>query len=289
MKHTRKIILYGLYTLVALGLFLYWRFPSQTVSQLIIAQIQQASPAIQVSIKDAYAAFPPGLKLEPVAVAYADLPIVNLDYLKVTPALLSILGSQKEFTFNGVMGRGTLKGSAELITDEQRPQTKIILNLNNVPIDYLEMLKQWPKYKIAGEMNAYVDFDSRKGTGGTTNVNLEITPAKIKFSTPVLGIEQLEFSQIQTEMTLTSRMLQIKRCDASGTQLEGKLTGSIVFRQPLQSSRLTLSCTLKPQASFLAEHRNDPIAAMLGSENAQKRGIIFRISGTLDNPSYVIR
>jgi type II secretion system protein N len=288
MKNTRKILLYTLYTLVAIGFFLYWRFPSKTVGDLIVSQIRQVSPVLQVDIENAYAAFPPGLKLEPVTMSYAELPIARFDYLKVTPSLLSLFGSQKQIDFSGALGTGTLKGKAELTTEE-RPQTKVTLNLDRVPIDLLEFLKQWPNYKVAGDMNAYVDFDSRKGTGGSTTVNVDLAPAKITLANPLMGIEQLEFSQIQTEMTVTPRMLQIKRCDASGPQLEGKITGSIVFRQPIQSSRLTLSCTLKPQAAFIAEHRNDMIAAMLGSENAQKRGIIFRISGTLDNPSYVIR
>jgi type II secretion system protein N len=288
MKNTRKIILYALYTMAAGGFFLYWLFPSKTVGDLIVSQIRQASPVLQVEIQNAYAAFPPGLKLEPVDLAYANLPIVRFDFMKVTPSLLSLLSGQKQFDFSGALGTGTLKGKAEL-TGEDRPQTKVTLNLDRVPIDLLEFLKQWPNYKVTGEMNAYVDFDSRKGTGGTTNVNLDLAPAKITFAKSLIGLEQLEFSQIQTEITVTPRMLQIKRCDASGPQLEAKITGHIVFRQPIQSSRLTLSCTLKPQAAFIAEHRNDMIATMLGSESAQKRGIIFRISGTLDNPSYVIR
>ena len=274
--------------MVAMGFFLYWLFPSRTVSDLIVSQIKQVSPAFQVDIKNAFAAFPPGLKLEPVAMAYADLPIARFDYLKVTPSLLSFLKGPMQFDFNGSLGTGTFKGKAALTTDE-RPQTQVTISLDRIPIDLLEFLKQWPNYKVAGDMNAYVDFDSLKGTGGTTNISLDLAPAKVTFNNALMGIEQLEFSQIQAEMTITPRMLQIKRCEANGAQLEGKITGSIVFRQPIQSSRLTLSCTLKPQAAFVAEHRNDMIAAVLGSESAQKRGIIFRISGTLDNPSYVIR
>ncbi len=288
MKNSRKIIFYTLYALVAMGFFLFWRFPSRTVSDLIVAQIKQVSPVLQVEIENTYATFPPGLKLEPVTMAYADLPIARFDYLKITPGLLSLLGSQKEIDFNGVLGPGILKGKAAL-TSEDRGQSKITLNLDRVPLDLLTFLKQWPDYKVAGDLNAYVDFDSRKGTGGTTNVSLDLAPARITFTNPLMGIEQLEFSQVQTEMTVTPRMIQIKRCDAAGAQIEGKITGSIVFRQPIQSSRLTLSCTLKPQAAFIAEHRNDMIAAMLGSETAQKRGVVLRISGTLDNPSYVIR
>jgi hypothetical protein len=67
------------------------------------------------------------------------------------------------------------------------------------------------------------------------------------------------------------------------------MTGSVIFRQPMGNSRLTLSCTVKPQPAFVAEHKNDLIGGLLASQTAQKRGMIFRVSGTLDNPKYTVR
>ena len=57
----------------------------------------------------------------------------------------------------------------------------------------------------------------------------------------------------------------------------------------MEKSRLSLSCTLKPHAAFLAEHKNDMIGGLIGGASAQQRGIIIRIGGTLDNPSYAVR
>jgi hypothetical protein len=50
-----------------------------------------------------------------------------------------------------------------------------------------------------------------------------------------------------------------------------------------------LSCTLKPEPAFAAEHKNDPLGGLLGGDAAQKRGLFFRITGTLDNPNYLMR
>jgi len=90
-------------------------------------------------------------------------------------------------------------------------------------------------------------------------------------------------------MNLSSRMLQIRRWEATGPQIDSRASGSIVLRQPLGASRVTLACTVKPQAGFLAEHKNDVLGGLLASANAQNRGMVFRISGTLDHPSYVMR
>jgi type II secretion system protein N len=138
-------------------------------------------------------------------------------------------------------------------------------------------------------MTAYLDFDSRKGSGGTTNVKMQVTPVRIVLNQPLLGLAQMDFTQLEAELTVTQRTLQVKRFEFSGNQIEGKLTGTIVFQQPLEKSRLSLSCTLKPQPAFLAEHRTDMIGNLLGAASMQQRGIIIRIAGTLDNPSYATR
>ncbi|MDA8139859.1 MAG: type II secretion system protein GspN [Desulfobacteraceae bacterium] len=289
MKTPGKILLYSLYTIAAVCVFLYLLFPSKTVSDIIKEKVAKANPDVQLSTEEASPVFPPGLKLKPLELAFANMPLLRMDYLKVAPGLLSAFSSDKNVTFNGRLGHGTLRGRAELSKEDQGPQTKITVNLANVPTDAFEILDQWPAYQLVGDVTAFIDYDSKKGAGGTTNLNMEITPTKIIFSPSLMGIEQLEFSQVQTEISVTPRMLQIKRCDLSGTQIEGKITGSIVFRRPFENSRLTLSCTIKPQPAFLADQKNSMIAGFLGSETAQKRGIVLRISGTVGKPSYVIR
>jgi len=289
MKMSKKIVLYTLYTLAALLFFLYLRFPTQMVGDLVVAEAEKAKPDLQISTAGAHPVFPPGLKLEPFALAYSDVPIIRMAHLKVLPGLISMFRQNKEMDFSGPVGSGSLKGHAQIALDERRPKINVVMNLARVPIETLEILDLWPDYKLAGEMNTHIIFDSRKGAGGTTSVNADITPAKIILNEPLMGIEQMEFTQIVAEMTVTPRMLQISRCEAFGNQIEGKITGSIIFRHPLQNSRITLSCTLKPQPAFAAEHKNDMLGGLLGSESAQKRGVVFRISGTLGNPSYVVR
>jgi type II secretion system protein N len=288
MNSTGKILLYGLYVIAAVCFFLYLLFPSQTISRMIVDRVSQARSDVRVDVKDAHPVFPPGLKLESLSVDFADTPIIRMPFIKIVPALFSMMGGEKHIAFNGPLGHGSLKGLAELTSEGQRHQTKVILNLTEVPLEAFEILRRWPNYQVAGDMTAYIDYDSRKGTDGTANVKLDIAPTKIVFNPPIMGLTQMEFTQLETEMTITPRILQIRRCEVSGSQIEGKITGAIIFRQPLQKSRLTLSCTLKPQPAFLSDHKNDMIGGLIGNASAQQRGIIFRISGTLDNPSYVV-
>jgi type II secretion system protein N len=269
--------------------FLYCLFPSNTAKELLIKQFDQIHPSVHVRTDHVLVTFPPGLKLKPLNIEYEQLPVVRSDHLIMKPDLFSLLGDHKSVHFNGPMGSGEYYGRIEINVDAKRPQNTLLLNLKAVPLEALEVLRQWPLFKATGDVNAYVDYDSRKGAGGTAKINIDINPVRIVFESPLVGLEQLEFSQLQAEMAVTPRMLQISRCEATGAQIEGKISGSIVFRQPIQNSRVALSCTLKPQPAFAAEHKNDMLGGLLSSSAAQKRGIILVISGTLDNPRYVIR
>lgn len=289
MSKTAKFILYGVYSVAAVVFFLVVLFPSQPLKRMIIEQATLAQPEIDLQTEKVRLMFPPGLKLAPVSIAYAGMPIVKIDQVKLMPSLMSLLSQTKHIEIRGDIGRGALNGQSVLIQDARRPQTKITLNLSNVPIEMLTVANQWPQFRPSGEINAFIDYDSRRNGAGGANINLEATLAAVNLTPPVMGLERLEFSKIESDITLTPRMMQIKRLTATGLQFEGKLTGSVIFRQPLGNSRVTLSCTLKPQPAFIAEHRNDLIGGLLASQTAQKRGMVFRISGTLNNPKYVMR
>jgi type II secretion system protein N len=289
MKQTGKIFLYGVFTLMTAIVFLYTLFPSNLARRLIDAQLAVFEPEFEFSTKTVSPTFPPGLRLEPLTVFYTGLPLLRADHFRVLPELLTFFSDRRNYTFEGPVGTGNLKGRAEIILDNNREQTKITMNLTGVPLEALDIVNQWPGYSPSGNMNAYVDFDSRKGAGGTANVNIDIAPAKIIIDPPLMGLEQIDFSQLRTEMSVTRRMLQIRRCEADGPQFQGKISGSIIFRQPMEESRITLSCTLKPQPAFMAEHKNDMLGGLLSSSSAQTRGLVLRISGTLSNPQYVIR
>lgn len=288
MKSPSKVFLYCLYAVVALGFFLYVRFPSDIMKEILLNQVQQAQPETRLSIDEISPTIPPGIKLVPLAVSYADIPVMRMDELSITPRLFSLFGSTKRFGLKGSLGDGELKGEADTIQESNERQAQVTLNLSRVPLKFLEILNQYPSFKPDGEMDARINFDSSKG-GGTADVSLEISSARIALNPPLMGIEALEFNQIKAQLSVSPRMVQIRSCDASGDQLDGKITGSIVFRNPVEESRMTLSLTLKPQPAFLADHKNDMIGGLLSSENAQLRGLVFRISGTLSNPNYVIR
>lgn len=288
MKPTRKVFLYGIYAIMAMCVFLYLRFPSALMKELLTTRLEKIYPEVRVDTDEVTATIPPGIKLSPLLLSHAQEPVLRMDDLKVRPHLFSLFSQNKVFSLQGAMGEGELNGRAEIVSESNTQQPQINLNLSRVPLTFFEILDQFQNVKTDGEMDAKINFDGKKA-GGTADVQMEISPAQIILDPPVMGLEVLAFSSIKAQLTVSRRMMQIRNCDAFGDQLEGKITGSIVFRQPFEESRMTLALTFKPQPAFLADHKNDMLGGLLASENAQRRGLVFRISGTFKNPNYVIR
>jgi type II secretion system protein N len=289
MKRTGKIILYAVFTLLVSTIFLFYRFPAEMAKQLIDQYVAQVQPDIQVQSSSISPTFPPGIHFEPLTVSYAGLPVLKADRFSIRPEILTLFRSEKNFSFKGSIHNGQIKGNVDVLNEANRPQARVAFNLIAIPMEALDLSRQWPSFQPSGDINAYVDYDTRKGPGGTANVTLDIVPVKIAMNPPLMGLEQIEFSQLKAEIAVTNRMLQIRRCEAEGPQFEGKISGSIIFSDPISNSRLTLSCTLRPQPAFIAEHQNDMLGGLISAGNAMKRGLVFRISGTMANPQYVIR
>lgn len=288
MKLKRKLLLYIVFALVSLVFFFYFRFPSEMIKDALSAAIKQSQPNAEVEIGRISPAIPPGLKLETLFLNYAGYPLIRMDQLKITPSLISLFSGGKRYTYRGNIGSGHLNGHIVTAVEDGREHTQLYLTMNRVPLNHVELLNQLELYKPDGEVDATVKYDNLKG-GGTVDVHMEISPARIAFDPPIMGMEALDFRQLIAQLVISQRMLQIRNCDAAGDQIDGKISGTIVFGRTVEQSRIMLSLTVKPQPAFIADHRNDMIGGLLATANAQKRGVVFRISGTIGNPRYVIR
>ena len=289
MKQKTNILIYALYTLFAAVVFLYLLFPSDPVREILIEQLAKTQPDLNIQIETIRPTIPPGLRFQPLSVGFAGKPFINSKKVNVRPHLLSLMRDIKIISFSGPLGSGRFDGRAELEQTLKRSQKIIDVNLTEVPLEAIAFFKQWQEFAPYGSIDGQITYDSIKGGKGRVDAEISITPLRIVIDPPIMGMGALEFTELQAEFSATQRQLTINRCEAYGPQVEARISGFIALRQPIGDSRPTLSLTVKPQPDFTAEHKNDMIGGLLSSSKAQKRGLVFQISGTLDNPSYVIR
>lgn len=289
MKQTTNLFIYVLYALLACVVFIYLLFPSETVKEILTEQLAQIQPGIEIQTETIRPTIPPGLGFKPLTLMAEGKPIVHSEKVKVRPHLLSLLRDTKVISFNGPLGSGRMAGRAELEQTLKRSQQMVHIDLTAVPLESIPLFKKWPNYRPSGAMNGMITYDSLKGGKGRVDAEISVEPIRIVFDPPIMGLDEIAFTELQGEFSATHRQITINRCEAFGEQVEARISGFIALREPLGASRPTLSLTVKPQPAFIAEHKNDMIGGLLSSSKAVKRGVVFQISGTLDNPSYVIR
>jgi type II secretion system protein N len=288
MGRIQKIIGYIAFTAIMVVVFLYLLFPKDTLRAYIQAQLQQNLPDVSVEIGQVSPAFPPGLKLANILCEHQGLPLVTARRATIRPALLKILGSEKVINFNLETSEGRIDGQSILRTDKQG-QVSVIADIDQVALQELEVLRAIPDYIISGLLSGKVNFKAVPGRSGSGSADLVVSGAKLELVNPLFGVENLNFISIETQLNLSTRRLQLRRCNLRGNEVDGTISGSVMLRTPMDQSRLNLSGVLRPHAEFMATLQRSVPVGLLGGNNLGQKGLPFRITGTIDNPGFSLR
>ena len=142
MKNIKKILLYIAYTLVAIGCFLYFLFPSEIFKGVVSAYILKMLPDYQIQIDRLQPVLPLGLGFEPVIVLQDDHTWVQIDRLNLTPRIASLLSSRKTINFRGKAYQGALRGHIDVNTSDKSARTDVFLTLSDIQLSDISYLQE---------------------------------------------------------------------------------------------------------------------------------------------------
>lgn len=288
MGRIQKIIGYIAFTAVMAVVFLYLLFPKDTLRAYVQAQIQQNLPDVSVEIGQVSPTFPPGLTLANILCEREELPLVAAKRATIRPALLKLLGSAKVVNFDVETSEGRIDGQGILRTGKGG-ELSVEADLEEIALEEIAGLRAIPDYVISGLLSGKVDFNAVPGRSGSGNADLVVNEAKVELLNPLFGIENLSFTSIEAQMILSTRRLQLRRCNLRGNEVDGTISGSVMLRTPMNQSRLNLSGVLHPHAEFMANLQRTVPVALLGGNNLGQRGLPFRITGTFEKPGFSLR
>lgn len=289
MRNIKTIIFYTGFVCIVALVFLYFRFPSDLLRQYIETRVSRTNPDISLSIEEVKLVFPPGLRLTTVDIRHRDYALVRVDDAKLAPKLWSLMGKGKAVNFNITTSEGTAEGVLVLGFSEEVPRLAVEADLAGIQLNQVAALRAVPDYIISGILDGRIDFTSKDGKIGSGQANLGITNCKIEPLNPVFNIERIDFRRIDTDLAMTPKRVQIKKFDAKGRQLDGKVTGSVYLRTPYNNSRLNLSGIVRPHAEFTARLKKSVPIALLGGKDLNRQGLPFKISGTMANPGFALK
>ncbi len=285
----KQIFYYSLFGFAALVFFAYVLFPSDNLKQFISGKLSEMDPNIGAKIDNIRPVLPPGIALDRVDISYQGERLAQMPTLKIAPSLTTLFKTKKTISLKGSLNDGIIKGSGTLVNNNGYTFSTAYADLTNVKIEQLEYLKRLKDYRLSGLVDGKISMDDKKGPRGTITADLTLSQGRVGIVTPFFGIDHISIDRAQAALLLTSKRVRIRSCTLKGPQLDGKLSGYIDLKTPIEQSLLNLSGSAKPHPEFIARLQSTLPMGMPNSDNFNKRGLPFRITGMLGNPEFKLR
>jgi type II secretion system protein N len=281
---------YLFYTLLVAALFLVLLFPDQAVKAYVDGRLAAIDPALTMQAESIRPALPPGLKMTGVDLNRDSVRLAHVDDARVSPELSPLLKGKKQFQFLARLADGTIQGRAMLPGTSPSDRLRVEADLARIHLDRLDAVRTNERFTLFGSLDGRITHEKgRAPTGGTTNGRLTVSELRIALKSPFFGITELVMDQSEAEFVISGQRLRLKTLTFGGPMVEGKITGSIELRTPLEQSRLNLSGNAKPRPELVARLQEAIPAGIIDTRTLGSRGVMFRVDGSLDNPDISMR
>jgi type II secretion system protein N len=288
MSRSKTIVLYAGVALTALAVFLYLRFPADMLKELISTQVSQSAPGVSIDIEKLSPNFPTGVTLTNIDLRYQNQNIFKADEATIAARLSTLVSDQKSIAYTFLTSGGTIKGRTTFRADDNGSGIDLFARFNSIQLKEIPAIKVFSGYDVAGILDGSASINGSDQNSSSQAV-FNISECTLKLIQPLFGLEKLNFQLIEVELDMRGQRAIIKKCDLNGDEVDGRITGSLTVRKPYGQTRLNLSGVLKPQPDFSARLSKMIPVALLSGTNIQRKGIPFKITGTIDSPGYSLR
>ena len=282
MKISKASLLYSVYIIAITGVFLYYLFPSDTMKTYLAYRLSQGNPDITVTIDRVNPVLPPGINLHDVGIVHQNEALIDLDSLKIMPAVLSLFSDKSTVNFKGRVNAGTFSGRAELDDTSGGQEVKCDGRISGIQVQGIPALQRLPADKISGVLNGNFTY-ANAGPNRSLEGKLTLSQCRIELNEAVFNLKSLEFKDIDADLMLKNDTLTIKHTRAKGNQLDADLTGTIGLTG---KSALNLTVSVTPHHLLLAKIEKTLPMDFLRKKKAGNAAISFKIDGTLDEPGF---
>jgi hypothetical protein len=116
-------------------------------------------------------------------------------------------------------------------------------NLNNIPVEKISYLKERLNRQITGKLKGNISFRGsvRDLAGGNAKINILLTNGTYPLLSPVMGVDKMEFSRVDGDMTLQNRAIKISKLKLTGDKMRAEISGDIILNsEDIENSQIEL-------------------------------------------------
>ncbi|MGD0277274.1 MAG: type II secretion system protein GspN [Syntrophales bacterium] len=271
IKFKKSVIGYILFGMVVLFVMMYIRFPGDAVGRYIMGRFAEANQDLILTVGKVGMGFPPGLRLENVAIIHRDGGEAGLkaDVFKVRPSLPNLLRGRLVWLWHADLYSGRISGEAAF---QNLATSKGYLNLecnaDGIQVERWGDLKNSLQRAITGKLRASIVYKGEWGalSNGSGNLDLTLLNGTYPLGESFFGFDRLDFSRTEGQMSLKSGVLKINRLRLIADKVQCSLKGDVYLNSlNLKQSRIDLNCEME-----------------LPGQGGKR--IILGLSGTLGSP-----
>ncbi|MHB8790966.1 MAG: type II secretion system protein GspN [Desulfobulbaceae bacterium] len=279
---------YLLYTALVLVLLLWVLLPADSIRLWLETRLNAASPVLRWEIADLQAALPAGLvasgvRLQETGGAQEEL--LQVAELRIMPDIRALLTSRAELPFRYQLRTtgGTLHGTASLL--EEYAKLRCEGDAENLQLAGLTAIWTRIDRTATGKLSGHYRFegDWRDPYQGVLTAELRLAEGSISLQQPVFGLDQLEFSQLTTNLELRDRVLALTGGTVESRLLAAEYSGTVTLDNPLLMSEVKIDGMLEPRSELLSSLRDQATVTLIRNQLRDNK-LSFVLSGTMLEP-----
>lgn len=269
MKYLKnKYTLYLIFGFSITVIFLYLKFPSESVSRYAEIKLSRLEK-IDVTVGSSKPLFPPGVSLRKLCINYKSKRAGCIEKINVYPSFLSF--------FKSYTAKGDLFGGVFDIDSGNSYVKGFFKNIKINRINIGSFMTVPYNAQLAGSLN--IDFDLKniqKRKEGFINISASDFTADLKG----LPFKKVDFKTIKLNLSVKDKKADVESLIFTGKDFSGSAKGVVYLNSNPAGSRINIKCTIKPEKSAVKKYEK-----MIPVKYLMKKGKIdFVIKGTLQKP-----
>jgi type II secretion system protein N len=285
-------ISFGIFCFV---LFSYLVFPYQKLINVLISRLEARTP-FQIQVNSARPYLFPGISLKGIQVSVrsekgktsegkketVNIPVLNIDNLKVRFHLFSLLRGGIAFTLESKLASGQVK----IAYFRSRDRYSVRGKWEGIMMEGIPYLKSKLDISLIGNFSGEADLKGtpanlQKGEGA---IHFKIAAGGIRNATlmKLITLPDMTFDRFEGKLVLKEGKLVLDQVRLEGNDLQGEATGTILPRRPLGTSMLSINLKIKPSPAI-----DTQVGFLFNSIlfNKDSQGFYNRVlTGVLANP-----
>jgi type II secretion system protein N len=267
----------------------YILFPEDTAKRYIIAQIQRVNPDLVVTIDGVSPMFPPGLRLRGCDLDYRSQDLLRADEIRVFPALLSLPGELKNFSFQIDVHSGKINGRSTVSTAARAPRFEMDAEAGGVRLEHVPLIKALLQNELHGRLNGRFHYSSNTAQGSILNARIDINDLAVSLDIPGFSLERADFEHVQADIRIDNGRIQVTKLTLSGPILDGRLSGGGVLNRNLWESTIELKGTLEPKFDQIRKSTAPETGGKGSRISVEAMTLPVTIYGALNNLRFLMK